>query len=102
MYLIKRVWPAISSLLVLITILSSTSLIAGEKITDGTLENYSRSELKEKLELLGAKVSGSVSKRTSLVIAGKSPGSKLLKARELGIEIFSEIDLKDFLEEYRV
>ena len=36
------------------------------------------------------------------MVAGKSPGSKLLKARELDIEIFSEIDLKDFLEEYGV
>ena len=71
-------------------------------VITGTLENYSRSELKEKLELLGAKVSSSVSKRTSLLIAGKSPGSKLLKARELDIEIFSEIDLKDFLEEHGV
>ena len=50
-------------------------------VITGTLENYSRSDLKEKLELLGAKVSGSVSKRTSLVIAGKSPGSKLLKEK---------------------
>ena len=71
-------------------------------VITGTLENYSRKELKEKLELLGATVSGSVSKRTSMLIVGESPGSKLSKARELGVKVFPEIDLKDFLEEYRV
>ena len=71
-------------------------------VITGTLENYSRQELKEKLELLGATVSGSVSKRTSMLIVGESPGSKLSKARELGVKVFPEIDLKDFLEEYRV
>ncbi len=71
-------------------------------VITGTLENYSRQELKEKLELLGATVSGSVSKGTSMVIVGESPGSKLKRARDLGVKIFSEIDLKDFLEEYRV
>ena len=59
-------------------------------------------ELKEKLEALGATVSGSVSKKTSLLIAGDSPGSKLSKARELGVKIFSETDLKDFLGKHHV
>ncbi|MEC8298918.1 MAG: NAD-dependent DNA ligase LigA [Pseudomonadota bacterium] len=71
-------------------------------VITGTLKNYSRQELKEKLELLGASVSGSVSKKTSVLIVGESPGSKLSKARELGVKIFSEMDLKEFLEEYRV
>ena len=71
-------------------------------VITGTLESYSRQELKEKLEALGATVSGSVSKKTSMLIAGEFPGSKLSKARELGVKIFSETDLKDFLEEHHV
>ena len=71
-------------------------------VITGTLESYSRQELKEKLEALGATVSGSVSKKTSMLIAGKSPGSKLSKASELGVKIFSETDLKDFLGKHHV
>ena len=70
-------------------------------VITGTLENYSRVELKEKLELLGAKISSSVSTKTSFLIVGKSPGSKLSKARELGLKIFSEKELRDFLVQFR-
>lgn len=72
-----------------------------EKITDnpfldktvvvtGTLENFSRNEIKEKIEALGATVSGSVSKKTDYVLTGKNPGSKYDKAIELGVKIITE------------
>ncbi|MCL2677019.1 MAG: hypothetical protein FWF14_04025, partial [Streptococcaceae bacterium] len=54
---------------------------------------FTRTEVKEKLEALGANVSGSVSKKTNIVIAGEDAGSKLAKAQELGIEVWSEEDL---------
>lgn len=59
-------------------------------VLTGTLENYEREDLKALLEKLGAKVSGSVSSKTSLVIAGAEAGSKLDKARELAIETWDE------------
>lgn len=59
-------------------------------VATGTLTNYSRSGIKEKLESLGAKVAGSVSKKTDFVIAGESAGSKLTKANELGITVLTE------------
>ena len=59
-------------------------------VVTGTLENYSRTSIKEKLESLGAKVSGSVSKKTDFVIAGEAAGSKYDKAKSLGITILSE------------
>jgi DNA ligase (NAD+) len=62
-------------------------------VLTGTLENFERGELTEKLENLGARVSGSVSKKTDLVIAGDSAGSKLDKALELKIEIWDEAKL---------
>jgi DNA ligase (NAD+) len=60
----------------------------------------SRDEAGEKLEALGAKLAGSVSKKTSLVVAGEAAGSKLAKAEELGIEIWDEARLLAFLEQY--
>ncbi|MCB9846603.1 MAG: NAD-dependent DNA ligase LigA [Phycisphaeraceae bacterium] len=67
------------------------SPFAGKTIViTGTLETFEREDLKERLEALGAKVSGSVSRNTSLVIVGESAGSKLQKARELGIETWDE------------
>jgi DNA ligase (NAD+) len=64
---------------------------AGKTIViTGTLQSYERTELTELLEKLGAKVSGSVSKKTSLVIAGESAGSKLEKANELGVTVWDE------------
>jgi DNA ligase (NAD+) len=56
----------------------------------GALNRYTRDEAKAKLEELGAKVSGSVSKKTSVVLAGDNVGSKLDKARELGVRIIGE------------
>jgi len=64
---------------------------AGKTIVlTGTLESFERSALSEILENLGAKVTGSVSKKTDLVIAGENAGSKLDKARELGIAVWDE------------
>lgn len=62
-------------------------------VLTGTLERFERSELQEVLESRGAKVTGSVSKKTDLVIAGAKPGSKVDKARELGIETWDEARL---------
>ncbi|HRP62062.1 MAG TPA: NAD-dependent DNA ligase LigA [Phycisphaerales bacterium] len=69
----------------------SASPFAGKTIVlTGTLESFTRPELTGKLEALGAKISGSVSKKTDIVIAGESAGSKLAKAQELGIEVWDE------------
>jgi DNA ligase (NAD+) len=62
-------------------------------VLTGTLYSLSRDEAKQKLTDLGAKVSGSVSKKTDLVIAGESAGSKLAKAEELGIPVIDESEM---------
>ncbi|MDR3571011.1 MAG: NAD-dependent DNA ligase LigA [Candidatus Pacebacteria bacterium] len=59
-------------------------------VVTGTLESMSREEAEAKLRELGAKVAGSVSKKTTAVIAGESAGSKLAKAKELGVEVLDE------------
>ncbi|MCC7204928.1 MAG: hypothetical protein IT441_07590, partial [Phycisphaeraceae bacterium] len=59
----------------------------------GTLSKYSRQELTDLLQARGARVTGSVSKKTDLVIAGEEAGSKLEKARQLGIEVWDEVEL---------
>jgi DNA ligase (NAD+) len=69
-------------------------------VLTGTLSSLTRDEAKEKLEALGAKVAGSVSKKTSFVVAGEAAGSKLDKAEELGIEIWDEARLRAFLKEH--
>jgi len=73
------------------------SPIAGKTVVfTGTLETMSRGEAKAKAEALGAKVSGSVSKKTDYVIAGPGAGSKEKKARELGLIVMSEHDWINF------
>ncbi|MEG0297739.1 MAG: NAD-dependent DNA ligase LigA [Clostridium sp.] len=66
-------------------------------VVTGTLENYSRGSIKEKLESLGAKVSGSVSKKTDYVIAGAEAGSKLTKAQDLGVAVLTEGEFEELL-----
>ena len=68
-------------------------------VITGTLVKYTRTEIEDKITLLGGKTSGSVSKKTSAVIVGENPGSKYDKARELNIPIWSEEDFENLLEE---
>ena len=68
-------------------------------VLTGSLELFTRDEAEEKIELLGGKTSGSVSKKTSVVIVGANPGSKYNKALDLGITIWTEEEFKEKLEE---
>jgi len=67
-------------------------------VLTGTLQSMSRDEAKEKLEAAGAKIAGSVSKKTDFVIAGAEAGSKLEKANELGIRVLDEATFTTMLE----
>lgn len=69
-------------------------------VLTGTLSSLSRDEAKERLEALGAKVAGSVSKKTSFVVAGEAAGSKLDKAQELGVPVWDEAQLLALLAEH--
>ena len=72
--------------------------LAGQTyVLTGSLASMTRDEAKERLQALGAKVSGSVSKKTSVVVAGEDAGSKLAKAESLGVEVWDEQRLLEFL-----
>jgi DNA ligase (NAD+) len=72
-------------------------LTGSQYVITGTLESMSREQAREALEALGAKVSDSVSKKTTGVFVGESPGSKVVKAQKAGVPILAEDDLKSLL-----
>ena len=67
-------------------------------VLTGSLEKYTRQEASDIIESFGGKVSGSVSKKTSYVLAGEEAGSKLTKAQELGVAIISEQEFKNMID----
>ncbi|MDA7560015.1 NAD-dependent DNA ligase LigA, partial [bacterium] len=68
-------------------------------VLTGTLPNFSRQQATEKIEAIGGKVTGSVSKKTSFVLAGESAGSKLQKAQKLGVQIVDEAGFTALLDQ---
>ena len=85
-------WPAVEKLAQ-----SEATLAGNTYVLTGTLSQMTRDEAKHALQARGAKVSGSVSAKTTAVIAGDNAGSKLTKAEQLGVTILSEADLIDLL-----
>ena len=76
-----------------------TGLLEGKVfVLTGTLERMTRRQAKEMIIAAGGKVSGSVSKNTDYVVVGESAGSKLAKARELGIHIIDEVAFREMVE----
>ena len=73
--------------------------IAGKKfVFTGELSRFSRSDAAQKVLDVGGEVVGSVSKKTDYLVVGESPGSKVEKAKGLGIQILSEMDFEELLE----
>ena len=67
-------------------------------VMTGALEKFTREEAQEMVEKRGGKASGSVSKKTTYVVAGEAAGSKLRKAQELGIPVLTEDEFLDLLQ----
>ena len=85
-------WPALKKINAINSKLNNQTFVV-----TGTLNSFSRDEIKDLIEANGGKVSGSVSKKTSYVIVGDNPGSKADKANELGVPIITEINLMEML-----
>jgi DNA ligase (NAD+) len=79
------------------TVVSENPFQGKTVVVTGSLESFSRTEIKDKLQALGAKVSGSVSKKTDYVLVGSEPGSKYDKAVELGVTVINEEEFKAML-----
>jgi DNA ligase (NAD+) len=77
---------------------TKTGDLAGNTfVLTGALESMTRRQAKELIEAAGGKVTSSVSRNTDFVVAGESPGSKLAKAEELGVEILDEAAFKELM-----
>ena len=88
-------WPAIEK-----PDSGNLPLVGKTCVITGTLSEMGRSDAKARLQLLGAKVAGSVSKNTDFLVAGEKAGSKLTKAQELDVEVWDEAALVAFLAEH--
>ena len=73
-------------------------LTGNQYVITGTLESFSRDEARAALEALGAKVSDNVSKKTTGVFVGESPGSKVAKAEKAGVPVLDEAELQNLLQ----
>ena len=82
-------------------VLTETEFSGKTFVLTGSLENTTRDEAKEIIESLGGNVTGSVSKKTNVVITGANPGSKYDKAIKLGITIWNEQEFIDKVNEYK-
>ncbi len=86
-------WPTI-----VLAEVGKLSLEGQTFVLTGTLSSMTRDQAKARLQALGAKVSGSVSKKTHYLVAGADPGSKMTKAQELGVEVLDEAGLMGLLD----
>jgi DNA ligase (NAD+) len=90
-------WPKIDKIQ-----LDSLPLAGLTYVLTGSLQEMDRAEAKAKLQALGAKVAGSVSAKTSCVVAGEKAGSKLTKAQDLGVDIMNEVQMLALFTEHNV
>ena len=80
-------------------IVTKDTLAGKTFVVTGTLLNFTRDEIKKKIEAFGGKTSGSVSKKTDFLLAGENAGSKYDKARALNIQIISEEEFESMIKE---